>query len=96
MDVAHTILAQLGGSRFIAMTGARNLVGGNDSLSFKIGRNCSGITHVRITLTTDDLYNVDFFAVRSLSVKTKASYQALYADQLQAVFTDETGMYTRL
>jgi hypothetical protein len=32
LTVANTILEQLGGGRFIAMTGAKSFVGGEDSL----------------------------------------------------------------
>ena len=39
MTVARSILDQLGGARFVAMTGARELVGSADSLTFKIGVN---------------------------------------------------------
>ena len=37
--VAHNILAQLGGNRFVTMTGASNLTSREDGLSFKIGSN---------------------------------------------------------
>jgi hypothetical protein len=36
MTVARTILDQLGGARFVAMTGAREFVGSADSLTFKV------------------------------------------------------------
>jgi hypothetical protein len=38
-QVANTILQQLGASRFLAMTGARNLVAGEDTLQFDLPRN---------------------------------------------------------
>jgi hypothetical protein len=39
LTVAKTILAQLGGERFVMMTGATNFVGGADSLAFRVGSN---------------------------------------------------------
>ena len=60
MTIAATILAQLGGSRFIAMTGAKNLVNHGSALTFKIGRNSSKANMVRVTLNSDDTYTVDF------------------------------------
>ena len=51
MTVARTILDQLGGARFVAMTGAREFVGSADSLTFKIGVNPKRVTQVRVTLT---------------------------------------------
>ena len=43
------ILQQLGGNRFVAMTGAKNLGTSNKKdLSFSIGRNAKSVTHVHI------------------------------------------------
>lgn len=95
-QVAQTILNQLGGGRFIAMTGASNLTGRPDGLSFKIGRNSKKVTHVRITLTAMDDYTVEFLNVRGGSVKPVAFCEGVYDDNLQEVFTNETGMYTHL
>jgi hypothetical protein len=95
--VAETILAQLGGARFKMMTGAKNFVGGSDSLSFSIPKAKKGINKVRIVLKANDLYQVTFFKLgRSLIVNTIAIKEDIYADQLQEIFTNETGLYTRL
>ena len=96
MTVAKTILEQLGGRRFIVMTGSKNFVGSNDSLSFKVGSNGSKVTHVRVTLTPADLYTVVFMNVRKFEVKELSKHEDVYNDQLQEIFTRETGMYTRL
>jgi hypothetical protein len=61
MTVARTILDQLGGARFVAMTGAREFVGSADSLTFKIGVNPKRVSQVRVTLTPAHLYSVTFF-----------------------------------
>jgi hypothetical protein len=61
--VAGVIYEQLGGSKFIAMTGAKNLIFGTDglgSLSFSIGRNSSKANRVKITLAGSDTYTVRF------------------------------------
>ena len=63
MTVARSILDQLGGARFVAMTGARELVGSADSLTFKIGVNPKRVRQVRVTLTPADLYSVTFFRI---------------------------------
>lgn len=44
LTVAKTILEQLGGSRFLALTGSRNLVGDDTSLTMRLARNKSGRT----------------------------------------------------
>ncbi len=53
MQVAQTILQQLGGRRFMAMTGARAMAAHKDGLSFKLPSNFArhGINYVKITLT---------------------------------------------
>src|SRR3954454_21334 len=63
MTVARTILDQLGGARFVAMTGARDFVGSADSLTFKIRVNPKRVSQVRVTLTPADLYSVTFFRI---------------------------------
>ena len=52
------LLQQLGGNRFIAMTGAKNLAfdKAKNTLHMKIGRNAKGVNHLRIKLTGADLY----------------------------------------
>ena len=61
LTAAKTILEQLGGEFFVAMTGAKNLVGTEDSLTFEVGRNPKHVSHVRVTQTPGDLYAVTFF-----------------------------------
>lgn len=97
MQIANTILSQLGGSRFVAMTGAKNLVGSASALQFDIGRGATNKANkVRVTLGADDLYTVEFFHYRSLNLKPVGSREGVYADNLRAVFTDATGMETSL
>ncbi len=75
--VAETILQQLGGQRFIVMTGAKNLMSDDSrergSLIFKVGHNDQGVTHVRITLTNNDTYRMEFMKVRGLKCTTLAT-----------------------
>lgn len=97
MQIANTILAQLGGNRFTAMTGAKNLVGGASSLQFDIGRGATNKANkVRVTLGADDLYTVEFFHYRALNLRTISKREGVYADNLREVFTSETGMETSL
>mgnify|MGYP001557959701 FL=1 len=99
LAVAETILAQLGGRRFLAMTGAKNLIGSDRdrSLSMKLGRGAlHGITHLRVTLDASDTYTVTFSKVRGTNVTTVAEIAGVYAEDLASVFTTETGFATRL
>lgn len=89
MTVANEILRQLGGRRFIVMTGARDFTGTANTLTFRIAR-----YFVRITLTALDLYDVELISIRTLKV-TK-SENGIYNDMLQAAFTRLTGLDTHL
>lgn len=97
---ADTILAQLGGGKFIAMTGANGFIQGGRTLSFKLPRGArDGINGVSITLTPGDLYDVEFLKVsggRSYSRKVVREVMGVYADQLRSVFTSVTGLETSL
>lgn len=95
--VATTILAQLGGNRFIMMmTGAKMLTSTPNSLGFRIGRNDKGVNYVRVRLNAKDTYDVEFLSLQGLNSTVKAYREDIYADQLQEVFTRETGMYTSM
>ena len=61
VSVASTILQQLGGGRFTAMTGARNMTAMRDGLQFDIGRNGSQANRVRVILDGDDTYRMQFW-----------------------------------
>ncbi len=93
---ASIILAQLGGSRFCAMTGASNILDGGDYLQFRIGRNAKRVNHVRVTITPEDLYTVETFSTRRYTSTTLASVDLVPADALRATFENLTGLYTSL
>ena len=91
------ILNQLGGNRFIMMTGAKHFGVGKEGLSFKIGRNSKQVNHIKIDYDRGrDLYNIKFDWVTKRGIKNKKTLKGVYADQLQKVFTMHTGMYTSL
>ena len=96
-EIAKTILQQLGGNKFIAMTGAKNLGFTDKGLQMQIGRNSKGVTHVIIELDRGkDLYNIEFVQVRNFKRKTIKKLKGIYADQLGEIFTRYTGLRIRL
>ena len=95
-QVAKTILQQLGGNKFIAMTGAKNFGSSKNSLQFKIGKNSKSISHVIITLKSSDLYDVEFIRMRGTSRKVVKKVKGVYADMLGKIFKKYTGMNVRL
>ena len=108
MSIGQTIYEQLGGGRFAFITGAKKFLTHDNWLSFRIGRNASKANYVRITLTPMDTYTVEFkrITMPRLSRKTWtyseyketliAKREGVYCDQLQDVFTEVTGLVTRM
>lgn len=98
MTVAKTILAQLGGQRFLTMTGAKFLLAHATALSFHLPSNFAknGINRVRIDLTAQDLYDVTFSRARGIKVFYQSKVDGLYCDQLQEAFTEATGLEVAL
>ncbi|HEB0918906.1 TPA: hypothetical protein RY299_004611 [Enterobacter cloacae] len=97
--IATEILKQLGGNRFIAMTGAKKFVAlENGGLLFALPSNFAknGINHVKIILDVSDTYTISFYKVRGASIKEIKSFTMIYCDQLQNIFTQITGLNTFL
>lgn len=97
-NVALTILAQLGGQRFKAMTGANNFVSGDKYLTFRIPGTMTKdrINCVRITLDHLDLYKLEFMVIRGIKFRTVRTMDGVYAENLRTLFTDATGLDTHL
>lgn len=99
MEVAETILAQLGGRHFLVMTGAKDLVGGDNRLTMRLtNASCNGrkCTNVRITLDMTDTYTVEALTVRKFNLTLLDTVSGVYCENLQAVFTSLTGLHTQL
>jgi hypothetical protein len=94
--VANTILNQLGGNRFLAMTGAKSLIYDDNSLRFRIGRNKSKSNLVKIILTSQDLYDVEFGRAHGIKYKVLDTVRGVGAENLTDVFTNYTGLFTSL
>ena len=94
MNVATTILEQLGGNRFCVMTGARQFVGSPNALRFRVPFVCrDGSSIVNVTLTPADDYTVETFSRRGT---LKSSVSGVYCDNLVSVFESITGLAARL
>lgn len=110
MVVAKEIFKQLGGNQFAYITGAKNFLSSSGELwlSFRIGRNGSKANYVKITLTPMDTYTMEFKRVTMPRLNKKtlkfseyketlvAKRENVYCDELQNVFTEITGLVTRM
>ena len=94
MQVAHTILEQLGGSRFLAMTWARDLVGSPDALAFSLPR-FTGVKarRVRIVLDASDTYTLTTYDRFGAKLE---EHSGVYCDTLARTFTKATGLEVTL
>lgn len=108
LTVAHTILEQLGGRQFLALTGCKNLVGGDRSLSMRLSKNKSKANRMTVTLEPDDTYTVEFvhetmprldkatFEYVDGKREVKLLREGVYCDMLQDLFEEATGLYVTL
>lgn len=101
MAIAATILAQLGGKRFVAMTGAKNFIAWDKGVKFNLPKKPhyakNAISIVTVTLMESDTYRMCFYkTVGKYLTETVKDLSGVYADQLQEIFTRETGLDTHL
>ncbi|MCL2513606.1 MAG: hypothetical protein FWF08_06865 [Oscillospiraceae bacterium] len=108
MEIAKTILAQLGGNRFIAMTGSKDFMADGNTLHMTLMKNKSAANRLDITLTADDLYDMRFFQYvpgrlnqttlewKSEKITEVKKYSGVFDDMLRDIFTEVTGMKTSL
>lgn len=100
MNVAETILSQLGGNKFVAMTGAKDFFGGASltltfSLSSRMTRNkCNRV--IITLLQGSDTYKVQFCKLSKFELKTITTLVGVHCSELQQIFTQETGLVTSL
>lgn len=102
LTVANTILEQLGGRKFLVMTGAHSLTGGDNSLSMKLpktkhGNRCG----VLITLEPSDTYTFKLLQMKGsidngdLRMEEIDTHEDIYWDMLPEVFKRATGLATQ-
>lgn len=102
MQIAQTILAQLGGNRFITMTGAKYLVAIDHGIQFQLPSRFAlhGINYVKVELAPSDTYTITFgkvFKVGGMPEYKEHSVESLvYATELRSTFTRVTGLDTHL
>lgn len=110
------IVKQIGGNKFLTMTGSKIKYYGFDELGYvyimiELVKNQSGEKYLKIQLNGIDLYNMEFSKIKktqlseykALGLKIYDEQQVIietienvYAEDLQEIFTDRTGLLTRL
>lgn len=107
-EIMLTLYKQLGGHRFVVITGSKFMGYSEDEQGnlvqlIKLSRNISGANRLYITYNEgEDLYSMRFtrhsIDRKDLSCKDKDIQQRddVYSDELQSIFTEVTGLYTKL
>ena len=109
MTTAAIILEQLGGNKFVVMTGSHHFVSDGNTLRMQLRRNRSGANRLSITLDRgSDTYTMRFFYYRAGKINIKngrfiqeverevTQYAGVYAEDLCRIFEAVTGMATHL
>lgn len=108
MNIPAIILEQLGGRRFIVMTGSKDFIGDKDTLRMSLARNSSGANRLEITLNGMDLYDMRFYRraggkfnpktyeFTPIKEKDIKVYHDVWCDQLEELFREVTGLETRM
>ena len=109
-EIAGTILNQLGGNRFVVMTGAKKIFAVENGLQFDLPRTAhyvkDGINRITITLDTMDTYTMkagkmtrrkdkNYGVMMPHYIEVKKE-EGLYDDMLQERFKAITGLDTHL
>jgi hypothetical protein len=95
--IAKTIIQQLGGNKFIVMTGARNIFADGQGVTMQIMKNKSKAKYVSIILNSLDLYDMQFKSLdKDLNLIIRAEANNIYFEDLETIFTNITGLNTRL
>ncbi len=99
---ANEILSQLGGRKFLAMTGSKNVFSTDNgmTLSMHLTRNAAKAKYLQITLNDSDTYTMTFSKEVGKKYQEEivevAKFEGVYCDMLQGIFTKVTGLYTSL
>lgn len=98
-QIANVMLSQLGGRKFLVMTGCKDLFYYERDnmvvLRMSVGRNCKGINRFEIAYNEGrDLYELRFIRTRKNVDKIVSEHKGVYSDMLSDMFEGETGMVT--
>ncbi len=96
--IAKTILEQIGGRRFAAMTGSKDFIDMGNGLRMSLARNKTSANRLDIIYDGGaDLYNMRFyrrtFSKKTFECRTKdiETHEGIYCDMLEEMFTMVTG-----
>lgn len=96
---AITVLNQLarannGPNRLKAMIGAKNFTRSDEKqqVTFKFMKGANKANYIRITLNSNDLYDVEFIRIWGTKITIISNTENLYCDDLFSHFQNETNL----
>jgi hypothetical protein len=96
MNASQIILEQLGGRRFLAMTGAKCLLHHEPVLGVHLPRKPGfvkqGVNYIKISLSPLDLYDIEFGRIKGLDYKVIEKVEGVYSENLCEVISETTGL----
>ena len=100
-QVCDTIMQQIGGNKFLTMTGSKPQCygtsdAGNDFITLQLAKNGVGAKWLKITSMPNDTYSMEFSGIKNGDISVISHEDNVYCDMLQSTFTDITGLYTTL
>lgn len=94
--ICKTILEQLGGNRFLIMTGSKNVTFAGNTVHMRLIPNSSHTNRMSITLEATDLYTMKFTSFFRGKSTVKVQFNDVYCDQLVPLFEQTTGLRASL
>jgi hypothetical protein len=92
MEVAETILEQLGGSRISHFLGVKQFLKDDNSLMFRF-KGSRHSNYCKITLNGMDLYDIDFIKIHGKNAPIVDRFENIYNDQLVSTFEQTTKLF---
>jgi len=87
----HLTNSANGQNRIRAMIGASQLSATDQTVGFKFMRGASNKSnYLKLTITSDDLYKMEFIRIYGMKVITIKEVDGLFFDQLKELFEAET------
>ncbi|NTW34276.1 MAG: hypothetical protein HGB12_16930 [Bacteroidetes bacterium] len=107
-EITQELIKQLGDNKFLMMTGCKKLMfadvtetNKNYWLRMNLMQNKSGANRLKIFLMGDDTYTMKFYHQTinknfDCIITKEQTFEGVYHDMLQNIFTKVTGLYTKL
>lgn len=95
-QIADTIFEQLGGNKFRVMVGVKAVTFTEDGTLKVRFTGSRKYNFLSVKLNSMDLYDMKFWRFTKRGIGKELSFENIYNDQLQEIFTQATGLYTTL